>query len=169
MRRLTVAREAGVELVPPAPGEIHTGTRRLSWEQVQAESGSVDSYLHGEYVFLARAAGGPRQQAARIRVTRHGLSLSPALVAQLPEPLRRVRVGVDVPRRLLTLVPVAAEDLKGGHAVTRHQRQGKRSCAWTVTNANVGSWLLAQGVPTGVDIPARWQPQTQSIVGRWPA
>lgn len=29
-------------------------------------------------------------------------------------------------------------------------------------------WLHAQGVPQGVDIPAQWQPQTGSIVGRWP-
>lgn len=166
--RANERRRAEADLPGVVAPKLDTGARRLSPVEQRAESGETTTYLVGDFVFATPGTPGSRAGLPRLRVGEHGLTLSPALVVQLPEPPRRVRIGVDVQRRLLTLVPVPGRECKLSYAVSCKHKPGKPNPAWTVGNVNMCAWLLTQGVPAGVDIPARWQPQTGSIVGRWP-
>lgn len=160
-------RQPRAELVPPVTpaveARLDTGARRLTPSEQQAESGAVDSYLVGEFEFIVPQPRGRYLRTASIRLARSSLRLSGPLAAQMPPSCGRLCVGVDRQRRLLTVVPVQ-ETRMDGYAIRRE----KSGTGMSIRNSGLAAWLAEQGVPVGVDIPARWQPQTQSIVGRWP-
>lgn len=150
--------------IVPDP-RMDTGARRLTADALQAESGAVDAYLSGDFVFAEQLRAG-RGKSAYLRLGQHTLTLSSALIAQLPQGLetRRIMIGVDAKRRLLMVAPT---DDVGSRTWALGNKRGQRFLV--VRNQRLAQWLAAQGVPVGVTILARWQPQTQSIVGRWPA
>jgi len=100
-----------------------------------------------------------------IRVVRTGLYASTALreelLAAVPN-CQRVQVGIDPERCLIEIRPT--DSASGAKANLSGKDSSKGLC---IASTALSRWLASFGAPLGVNFPARWQPQTGSIVARY--
>lgn len=136
---------------------VMVGPRR---EQTVLEPASpVEQYWLGEFEYW-----GQHVSTGRMWLMKTQLMLTGDVVEEAAEAtgskIEYVLVGVDSRRRLIEIRP-AAFDTRGALPLKWRGRYCR------LTSRDLVDWLRSKGVPDRQEIDCKWQPQTQSIVGRW--
>lgn len=126
-----------------------------------AGAGPVTEYLVGDFEWY-RPRGTKVNQNAKsvISLRKNGLGLSASLGRQMVEALgdqcSRLSVGLDIKRHLLEIRP----DPSGLKVAINPSK-----AQYGLGSARLVAWLRSKGIPDVID--ARYQPETQSVVGRY--
>ncbi|HHV79068.1 MAG TPA: hypothetical protein GXX40_05580 [Firmicutes bacterium] len=124
----------------------------------------VNTYFVGEFVYYGSTSTYLKLDP------KGGVRLSTALSREVEAANvldKRWRVGVDRQRGLIELRPVPDSGRRTQGLFAGYVCRRKAGDYMRIGSPALVAWLIEQGVPTGKRIPARWQPQTGSIVGRY--